>query len=1175
MSCLGLIFGINNLPAQELRLNELMSSNSNLVFDEDGDTPDWMELNNFGAIPVDLGGYFLSDDGQDLQKWSLPTISLEPSQQLLIFASDKDRQQVVRNYYTPIDYGDQWRYLVPNQAVPADWKTLGFDDTSWLQGASGFGYGDEDDVTITPTGIPSIFLRKTFNLDDLQGLSALWLHIDYDDAFVAYLNGVEVARANIGTPGTTVPFDQISDTFYEAVLYQGLPPEAFNLSSMISLLQDGENVLAIQVHNFGSASSDLTAIPLLSLGYDHAVSLNEPLSALLDLPLIYPHTNFKLSTDGETIYLSHTSQGIIDSIEFGVIPGNYSFGRKIDEPDALVYFTEPTPGQPNGTISFPGIVQSEVHFSIEEAFLSSPQSLILSGAASDETIRYTLDGEDPADNSPEYETPIAIDENTVVRARIFKTGYLPGKQANRTYLFDQPHDLPVIMLNTAPANLWDEEIGIYVFGDDFEPTIPYYGANFWQDWERPAHIEMIEPSGERVFSLNSGIKIFGNWSRANDQKSFAVFFRNIYGDGALNYPLFEDKPISSFSSIVLRTSGNDWSRSKFRDGMMTSLVKNLDIDLQAYRPAVVYLNGEYWGIYNIREKVNEDFLEANHGIDADQIDIVENYGMIVEGSNTHYLDLLDFLENNDLALDANFAEAATRMDMSNFMDYQIAQIYFDNTDWPGNNIKYWRPQTPDGKWRWILYDTDFGFGLYSGLGVYNNTLEFATATDGPDWPNPPWSTFMLRTLLENTGFRHDFINRYADLLNTTFKGDAVKAHIDNLAQAVEAEIPRNFEQWPVSDIGFWTEDISGMKFFADMRESLARDHIQDKFNLPNQHEINLHIQAPDAGSIRLNTLTINQDNWVGIYFEEVPIQLTAVPYAGYTFDHWEVNGNTLLTESIEINLQQVTDITAYFLEGNEAVFPIVFNEINYNSPDDPDAGDWVELFNASGEAVDLSGWTFKDDDDSHEYMLPQATIMEAWSYLVLCQKVDNFTEVHPNVSNFLGEFDFGLGSSGDAVRLYDEMGTLVDSVSYGVSAPWPSAPNGTGATLELRHYNLDNSLPESWKASLASLGTPGQENSVVTGLNSPVPVLSKSSLKIFPNPFRSITNIQLKNALGQPSSLRIYTLAGQEVFQATSNSGEFQWNGTDHAGKVLSAGIYICKVLVDGQVLVGKVILKR
>ncbi|HEX9970460.1 MAG TPA: CotH kinase family protein, partial [bacterium] len=365
------------------------------------------------------------------------------------------------------------------------------------------------------------------------------------------------------------------------------------------------------------------------------------------------------------------------------------------------------------------------------------------------------------------QSPIPIIITTVVRAREILSNSLPGKISTHTYFINEKITLPVVSLTTNPPNLWDPDSGIYVLGKNYDPNPPNLSANFWQDWERPVHVEFFEPDGNLCFSLDAGIKIFGGWSQAYPQKSVAIYARSRYGASDIDYQIFPDKPITKFEAIVLRNSGSDCLKTKLRDPMMQSLISESDLDIQAYRPAVVFLNGDYWGIHNIREKVNEYYLEANRGIDPDNIDLLEGNGSVIEGDRTHYQAMLDYIASHNMQLRETLDSIRTMMDVENFLDYEIAQIYYDNTDWPGSNIKFWRPRTADGRWKWIVFDTDFGFGLHNSEAYKNNTIALATEPNGPNWSNPPWSTFLLRKLLENPVFKNDFINRFADHMNVT------------------------------------------------------------------------------------------------------------------------------------------------------------------------------------------------------------------------------------------------------------------------------------------------------------------------------------------------------------------------------------------------------------------------
>lgn len=1167
--------GSTNSIAQALKINELMSSNSMEVYDEDGDTPDWIEIINTGNNDVNLADYYLSDNPEEFFKWQIPDFSLSPNQPFLIYASGKDRLQVPRFWYTIIDAGQDWKYIIPTSEIEGIWKFTSFDDSSWATGPSGIGYGDNDDKTILPSGTASVFMRKKFTITDAKNIETLWLNMDFDDGFIAYINGIEVSRIGLGEPGTPVAYNKAASS-HEAEIYQNGKPEGFNISNYIYLLKDNENTLAIQVHNAGASSSDMSAIPFLSVGYKNKADINAPVSEYLEVPELFPHANFKLSSTGETVSITYKNGMVSDSISFGIIPGNFSFGRTFSDPSKWGFFQTPTPGLQNDAVAFSDVVKGEIQFSVPEMFLTVPAYLSLFGTQPGEEIRYTENGMEPTMQSTKYEQVIALDKTKVIRARIFKPDAIPGKIASRTYIFAKKPTLPVVSVSTSPENLWDNETGIYVLGDSYEDKNPYYGANFWEDWEKPASIEMMGEDGKLIFSMNCGIKIFGAWSRAHPNKSLSVFFRKEYGDPVLeNVQLFKSKPINSFKSLVLRNSGNDYSYTKFRDGMMTSLVSNMDIDIAAFQPVVMYLNGEYWGLINLREKINENYLENNFDVKADEVDILESNGVIVEGNNDHYNEMLAFIESNSMVVDANFEVVAGKMDVSNFIDYQLSEIYFDNRDWPGNNIKLWHPQNENGKWRWLMYDTDFGFGIYNEQAYQLNTLDFATEENGPNWPNPPWSTFLLRKLLENLHFRNLFVNRFADMLNTTFAANEVIQHIDSIADLIEPEIPDNYKRWYNPGINKWQNNVQIMRNFALQRVNFMRNHILQKFSLPKINDVTISIVPAPAGNVQLNSLKITGSTWKGKYFENVPVALAANSFAGYKFRSWEVDGVIIQDKTIELNLKSVTNIRVLFEESEDDGKTIVINEINYNSPIDNVAGDWVEIYNWGNSDIDISRWIFKDNTDDHGFVIPENSMLKSKEYLVLCRNIASFNLVHPDVLNLLGEFDFGLSGSADGARLFDSSGTLVDEVTFNSEIPWPAEPNGTGPTLELLHYSYDNTDPASWNPSLMNLGTPGRENSISTGTNPFIVNSSEKQLKVYPNPFVNVTRIAVENNGFDPLKIEIYSIDGQLVFKKNPGNSEYIWRGENNAGEKLQPGIYICKVQVEGEMFTSKIILGR
>ncbi len=790
-----------SLIAQSVVLNEVVASNDTYS-DEDGDTPDWFELYNSGDLPQSLSGWSISDDLDEPDKWLFPDMVIEADEYLLVWASDKDR----RSLGTPrtwIQQGDDCRYRLGSAGIPSDWNTADFDDSSWQVGSNALGYGDGDDLTVLPSGTQSVYVRNTFQIANPELVTDLILDIDYDDAYVAYINGTEVARANIvGTPPS--PF-ATSLTDREARMYSGGSPERTLISDVVNLLQTGENVLAIQVHNISSGSSDLSIIAFASARYAGATTDGVEPPQFLGLAALDPHTNFKLSSEGEGLYLFNDNGQLIDSLSYDRLLSDVSYGNS-NMPGERTYFATPTPEAPNSGDTFAGIINSEIEFS-HLGGSTQPVLLSLDGAAPGETIRYTLNATEPHEGSPVYANPLWINANRVVRAKIFREDYLSGPSESRSFLIDVAHDLPIVALTVEPDDFFHPITGMYILQDGYQGDFPYFGSNIWEDWERPIHVSIYEPDGQLGVAFNGGTKIFGGWSRANEQRSLSIFARNRYGASEIDYPIFDSRPYDTYQAMVLRNSGNDWLNTMLRDGALTSLMEGSGLDIQAYRPAVTYLNGQYWGIYNMREKVNEHFLAARHGLDPDKLDILERDAQVVHGTNEEYLELIQFINTNNLLFSQNYDYVASQVDIDNFILYQVAQIYFDNTDWPGNNIKFWKPE--GGKWRWILFDTDFGFGPWNQWAYLNNTLDFALDSSGPGWPNPPWSTLLFRRLMDNQEFERRFINRFADEMNSRFLPIRVADHIDAIAAHIESEIPAHFQRWGVEDDN-WTNKVTQM-----------------------------------------------------------------------------------------------------------------------------------------------------------------------------------------------------------------------------------------------------------------------------------------------------------------------------------------------------------------------------
>ncbi len=537
-------------------------------------------------------------------------------------------------------------------------------------------------------------------------------------------------------------------------------------------------------------------------------------------------------------------------------------------------------------------------FSAAAGWYEAGFALSLSCPDKGAAIYYTLDGAEPTERSIRYSKPIAIKDRsgepngishiktserqvypegkvfkgTVVRARAF-LGDGMSRVVTRSYFVDEKgpsrYSFPVVSIAVDPTDFFDDVKGIYVpgkiFRDRYDPSLPEWerAGNYTQsgsEWERPGYLEFFEPDGKLGMAQDIGIRIHGGATRTYPQKSLRLYARAAYeGDpDDFRYEVFpglmnpvDGKPMRKFKRLLLRTSGNDSQYTLFRDAFMTSLVSELDLATQASRPSVLFVNGEYWGIHNIRERIDEYDVENTYKVDKDEVVILENDGVVdvgEEGDDKCYRDMISFLRSSDIRDPAVYRRLDTMMDVSNYMDYQIAQIYFGNHDWPGNNLKFWRARTKeylpgagygdagygdagygDGRWRWFLYDTDFGFSLYNGpQGYEHRTLDLATQAGRSDWPNPDWSTFILRTLLKNEGFKTEFRKRFDTYLDTIFEPSRVKARLARFEEAYEKEIAEQVARWrsPFS-VEAWRRGIAVMRAFAEKRPAAMRAQLAE------------------------------------------------------------------------------------------------------------------------------------------------------------------------------------------------------------------------------------------------------------------------------------------------------------------------------------------------------------
>ena len=655
---------------------------------------------------------------------------------------------------------------------------------------------------------------------------------------------------------------------------------------------------------------------------------------------------------------------------------------------------------------------------------------------------------------------ISVDRSAVVRVAVFRNDTLLDF-AGGSYLIDEPATkLMTVAVGVDPWRLFSRRNGWFEEGDN--PERPNWDTHR----EHPVHVDIFETDGARVHAGTLGLRMFGGASRAHPQKSFSLSGRSDYGNKRIDYPLFGAEGPDDFRYVVLRNGGSDWGRSFLRDALLTGLLQDESwtLDRQAARPVRVYLNGKYWGLYHLREKINPQFLQDHHpGVDKDSLDLLEHENAVKHGSGRAYEALRSFVADADLRQAETYARVQKMMDVDNFQQLQIAQTYFDNQD-AGGNIRYWRPFGDAGRFRWILYDVDQGFGLHRDAGWTQNTLARYTAADGPAWPNPPWSTLFQRRLLDNPEYRRNFVNRSLEYLSTDFSAEAVIDCIDAAAAAVEGEMRWQLARWSLRPAS-WTYHVDQLRRFALQRPRYLREQYREYFGAGEDREVT--VAASLGGYVELSgNLQVGTDGLTVTYFQHFPVDVRAVPEPGYRFAGWAERDDTSAILRLDLQEEPQGLLRATFIPlRSPAAGQVIVNEL---SPRNARTGDWLELYNRGERAVDLSGW-FLQDAGQHRFALPEATL-PAGGYVVVCRDLSRFTAAFPEVRDVIGGLSFGLHRERERLGLYDATNGFVNQVSYELEAT-----ADTSFAYALALPGLDNSRHRNWVRESGD-GTPGRAN---------------------------------------------------------------------------------------------------
>lgn len=613
------------------------------------------------------------------------------------------------------------------------------------------------------------------------------------------------------------------------------------------------------------------------------------------------HTNWKLDDDGGSLFLIDAKCGVRDSASYPALVSGVSFGKTSD---GWLYFAEPTPEADNAESKGSEGFTAVPVFGESGGFYSDSVVLSVPTSSDGETVRCTFDGSEPTDSTEEMKAVKVLKSNTVVRCASFREGLITDKVITNTYFIDETVSMPVVAISVDSAFFQKH----YVQTSASSPSSADPNkTGLFADVEFPVHVEYFaegSSSQGKAWEIDAGISLMGNYSRLEKKKSVAIKMKEEYQDGWLKYPLFETRKSSNskFKAFNLRNNGNRFVSDYIEDAMGGAILEGSGVDYQRSRQVVVFYNGNYWGIHDMRERFNKNYAETNYGIEASTVNMIKHLNKTISASNgttDDYEDLLAFVAGADLENDAAAYESVKeKMDVGNFADYMAAEIYSHNGDWPNNNVRTWK--SPEQKWKFAVYDLDHGYDWTWVVGGFDQeTNMFDWIRKGGTYSGKCYSSSsekcfhnLFVNLLKNSDFKRLFINRSAYMFQNYLNADNVTATVDAMTATLPAdEISRDLEKFKQSERwysnscgGGFSKSGSCLKTWAADRDESVRKEYAEEFDLGD--DVTVSISASGNGSVQMEGRLLPK-NYAGTFFGKHAVELLAVASGSAKFAGWE------------------------------------------------------------------------------------------------------------------------------------------------------------------------------------------------------------------------------------------------------------------------------------------------
>jgi len=801
-----------------LVINEVCPAPRSGLRDEDGELNDWIELKSNSDEIIDLSVFALSDNEQRPVKWVFPEgAAIAPHGYYLVFASGKHRDNPGGIPHT-------------NFSLAGEGETL---TLSTRQGQL------QDRITYPNMPVDHSFGRDPVSREwrvytiPTPGLANDAAGFRQADEYLRAMNPHKVFLSEVMSSNDSV------------VVSQGMP-----FGDWCEIVNEGDQVVDIS----GWGLSDNLSWPrkwqfpqgtYIWPGEHKIIHMDKSPTPGTDAANLRASFAFKRA-GGEVATLSDAEGRVLDRMVLPEIPTNISYGRNAAK-DGFFYFDTPSPGAANNT-GFPGFAPLPA---FSQAGGLYDQDVVVSIEVPEGSqVRYTLDGSIPTiNNSLVYSQPLRFTDTAVLRARSFVNGLQPSDTITATYILKTYFSLPVVALTADPEELWNQETGMLALGEGidilqykkitFDNPLPTYRKV--GKLHRPGFAEMFNYDEPPLFSQGVTFGLIGQYSLDMPQKSFKVQARARFGEKYFNAALFDDRPFDVYKSFVLRVSGNDAVWTRMVDGVQSRLVDRLDTNVlhQAWNPVIVYLNGQYWGHYNMRERVSRYFVAQHEGLPLEQADnmtILEANGKPYWGSNAEYNEMVRTAKTLSPGKNPEDLQYLTdRIDVDNYFDYMIIEAYFANSD--TGNIRYYK--LPGGKWRWILFDLDYGLFNSNFNGIRNILDPRGTGV------NRAIDNTLIRKLLENDQMRDKFLRRFGEIFRQ-LPTEVMLAQVEEAYNILRPEMMMHFNRWASYNLKsidmdqpqtvdgamrYWNVRVDRLKNVVKKRPTLCWDQVKEWFEL--------------------------------------------------------------------------------------------------------------------------------------------------------------------------------------------------------------------------------------------------------------------------------------------------------------------------------------------------------